>query len=98
MTHKPVLTGSAKKTTGNKSTANVYRALRGVCRFSLNYLWKRAVRITEKPYTLQRERLHMLWGNRVIFTDWGKPHDNYRISPQSVNIRGFPHNIHNLSL
>ena len=26
--------------------ANVYRALWGVCRFSLHYLWKRAVRIT----------------------------------------------------
>ena len=41
--------------------------LRGCCRFSLQYLWKRAVRITE-----------------------------YRISLQSVNITGFPHNIHNL--
>ena len=30
---------------------------------------KRAVRITEKPYTPQRERLCMLWGNPVIFTD-----------------------------
>ena len=28
----------------------------------------------------------------------GKPYDYYRISPQSVNITGFPHNIHNLSL
>ena len=27
-----------------------------------------------------------------------KPYDNYRISPQSVNITGFPHNIRNLSL
>ena len=25
--------------------------------------------ITEKPYTPQRERLCMLWGNPVIFTD-----------------------------
>ena len=25
-------------------------------------------------------------------------YDNYRISPQSLNITGFPHNIHNLSL
>ena len=31
--------------------------------FYLQYLWKRAVRITEKPYTPQRERLCMLWGN-----------------------------------
>ena len=44
-------------------TANVYRALRGVCRFSLQYLWKRAVRTTEKPDTPQRERLLMLWGS-----------------------------------
>ena len=41
-------------------TANVYRALRGVCRFSLQYLWKRTVRITKKPYTPQRERLCIL--------------------------------------
>ena len=53
-------------------TANVYRGLRGVCRFSLQYLWKRAVRITEKPYTLQRERLCMLWGNPVIFRYCGE--------------------------
>ena len=44
-------------------------ALQVVCRFSLQYLWKKAVRITEKPYTPQRERLCMLWGNPVIFTD-----------------------------
>ena len=29
------------------------------------------VRITEKPYTPQGERLCMLWGNPVIFTDCG---------------------------
>ena len=52
-----------------KYTANVYRGLQGVHRFSLQCLWKRAVRITEKPYTPQRERLCMLWGNPVIFTD-----------------------------
>ena len=46
--------------------------LQGSCRFSLQYLWKRAVRITEKPYTPQRERLCMLWGNPVIFTDCGE--------------------------
>jgi hypothetical protein len=33
---------------------------------------ERAVRITEKPYTPQRERLCMLWGNPVIFTDCGE--------------------------
>ena len=41
--------------------ANVYRELRGPCRENLQYLWKRAVRITEKPYTPQRERLCILW-------------------------------------
>ena len=41
-------------------TVKVYRGLRGVCRFSLQCLWKRAVRITEKLYTPERERLCML--------------------------------------
>ena len=40
--------------------------------FFLQYLWKRAVRITKKPYTPQRERLCMLWGNPVIFADFGE--------------------------
>ena len=31
--------------------------LRGSHRFSLQYLWKRAVRITEKPYTLLRHSI-----------------------------------------
>ena len=31
-------------------TANVYRDLRGSCRFFLRYLWKRVVGITEKPF------------------------------------------------
>ena len=53
-------------------TANVYRELWGTCRENLQYLWKRAVRITEKPYTPQRERLRILWRNPVIFTDWGE--------------------------
>ena len=44
----------------------------GVHRFSLQYLWKGAVRITEKPYTHQRERLRILWRNPVIFTDCGE--------------------------
>jgi hypothetical protein len=60
------------KETDIKYTANVYRALQGVCRFSLHYLWKRTVRITEKPYTHQRERLCMLWGNPVITCDSAK--------------------------
>ena len=38
-------------------------------RFPLQYLWNRTVRITENPYIPQRERLCMLWGNPVIFTD-----------------------------
>ena len=53
-------------------TANVYRELQGPCRKNLQYLWKRAVRIAEKPYTPQRERLHILWRNPVIFTDCGE--------------------------
>ena len=53
-------------------TANVYRDLWGSHRFYLQYLWERAVRITEKSYTPQRERLRMLWGNPVIFTDCGE--------------------------
>ena len=53
-------------------TANVYRELRGTCRENLQYPWKRAVRITEKPYTPQRERLRILWRNPVIFTDCGE--------------------------
>ena len=38
----------------------------------VGFLWKRAVRITEKPYTPQREIFCMLWGNPVMFTDCGK--------------------------
>ena len=45
--------------------------LQGTHRFSLQYLWNRAVRIAQKPYTPQKERLCMLWGNPVIFTDCG---------------------------
>ena len=44
----------------------------GFPRFFLQYLWKRAVRITKKPYTPQRERLRILWRNPVIFTDCGE--------------------------
>ena len=39
----------------------------------MQYLWKRAVRITKKPNTPQRERLYMLRGNPVIFTDHDYP-------------------------
>ena len=72
--------------------------LGGTHRFSLQYLWKTAVRITEKPYTSHKEILCMLWRNPVIFTDWGEILVISGFSPQSVNITGFPHNIHNLSL
>ena len=40
--------------------------LQGPCRENLYYLWKRAVRITKKPY------VSMLWANPVIFTDYGE--------------------------
>ena len=50
----------------------------------------------EKGCKNHKETLCMLWINPVIFTDCGKPHDNYRISPKSVNITGFPHNRENL--
>ena len=53
-------------------TANVYRGFRGVHRFSLQCLWKRIARITEKPYTHETERLCVLWGNPEIFTDCGE--------------------------
>ena len=80
-------------------TANVYKALRGVCRFSLHYLWKRAIRITEKPSTPKREKkLYVVGKPFNIYRLRRNPHDSYRISPHSVNITGIPHNIHNLSL
>ena len=37
--------------------------LRGSRKVSLQYLWKRAVTITEKPYTPHWERLCILQGN-----------------------------------
>ena len=58
--------------------------LRGSRKVSLQYLWKRAVRITEEPYTPQRERLCMLWGNPVIFTDCGE---------NPIITIGFPRNL-----
>ena len=81
-------------------TAHVYGGLRGVCRFSLQYLWKRAVRITEKPYTYSSKGkiVYVVGKPCHIYRLRGKPYDNYRISLQSLNITGFPHNIHNLSL
>ena len=44
----------------------------GCLQVSLQYLRNRSLRITKKPYTPQRERLCMLWGNPVIFTDCGE--------------------------
>ena len=32
----------------------------------------------------------------LVLIEKEKPYDNYRTFPQSVNITGFPHNIHNL--
>ena len=80
-------------------TANVYRDLRGVHRFSLQYLLKKAVRITEKPYNSSKGKIVYVVGKPCnMYRLRGKPYDNYRISQQTVNITGFPHNIHNLSL
>jgi hypothetical protein len=82
-----------KKALEKMATLPMFTEVYGVCRFSLQYLWKGAVRITEKNYTHQRERLCMLWGNPVIFTDCGKnPIPNYhRCSSQSVNITALFH-------
>ena len=64
----------------------------------LQFIWniilpknsERSEQFEESQRNPQRERLCMLWWNPVKFTDW--------FAPQSVNITGFPHNIHNLSL
>ena len=74
----------------NQSTVQMFTGdLRGSRRFSLQYLWKRAVRITEKPYTHQRERLCMY--------ALGKPCNIYRLrenpslwflQPFSIDIAG----------
>ena len=93
--------------------ANVYRVIRGSHRFFLQYPWKRAVRITEKPYTPRRKILCMLQGNPVIFTDcretlqlsWGFPTIciYYRDSLQLVEyfplkIWGVSHELYSLFL
>ena len=77
-----------KSSNAHMHTANVYRALLGVCRFSLQYPRKRNERILEKPYTCQRERLYMLWEITVIFTHCMETLDNYRISTQHT--QSFP--------
>ena len=59
--------------------------LRGSCRFSLQYLWKRAVRITEKPYTYQRERL--------IEYVVGKPRNIYRLRGNPIVIIGHRYDL-----
>ena len=61
-------------------TANVYRDLWGSHRFFMQYLWKRAVRITENPYTPQRKRLCMLQG---------KPMDTHVKPCKYLQCRGF---------
>ena len=71
-----------KSSDAHMHTANVYRALLGVCRFSLQYPRKRNERISEKPYTRQMERFYMLWEITVIFTHCTETLDNYRISTQ----------------
>ena len=71
----------------NEFTVNVYKGLWGVQRFSLQYLWKMTVRTTKKHYTLPK--------GKILYVV-GKPCN--MISPQSVNITGFLHNIHNISL
>ena len=56
----------------------------------------------EKGCKNHRETLYFSKGKIVyvvgkpcnIYRLQGKPYDNLRISPQSVNIKGFPHNIH----
>ena len=77
-----------KSSDAHMHTANVYRALLGVCRFSLQYPRKRNKIISEKPYTHQRERLYMLWEITVIFTHCMETLDNYRISTQHT--QSFP--------
>ena len=62
------------------------KGLRSVCRFSLKYLWKREVRITKKPYTPQKI-VCVVGKPRNICWFRGKPYDNFRIYPQSVNWR-----------
>ena len=46
-----------------------------------------------KPALLESQRNPM---SVVDLQIEGKPHDNYRIFPQSVNITGFPRNMENL--
>ena len=77
-----------KSSDAHMHTANVYRELLGVCRFSLQYPRKRNKIISEKPYTHQRERLYMLWEITVIFTHCMETLDNYRISTQHT--QSFP--------
>ena len=61
--------------------------LRDVCWFSLQYLLKRA---QMNPILLKgRDCVCSLRGNPIVIIGF---------SPQSINITGFPHNIHNLSL
>ena len=43
-------------------------------------------------------RFSLMWGNPVIFTDCGKSYNYHGVSLQSVNITGFIHNIHRVSL
>ena len=65
----------------NFYTANVYGGLRGVCRFSLQYLWKRVVRITEKSYKYSSK-------GKIVYVV-GKPYNIYRLRGNPIVIIGF---------
>jgi hypothetical protein len=51
----------------------------------------------ETLYSSKGKILHVMGKLCNIYRLQGKPYDKDSISPQSVNITGFPHNIHNLS-
>ena len=53
-------------------TANVHWGFTGYLQVFPAISMKRAVRITEKPYTPQRERLCMLWGTLQYLQIFGK--------------------------
>ena len=55
----------------------------GVCRFSVQFLWKRTVRIAKKPYTPQRKRLCTYFVGKPcnIYGLWGK------LEPSHINAK-----------
>ena len=54
---------------------------------------KRAVRITEKPYTPQRERLCMFYGNPAIFTDCREILYHHRVFPADISEKHLDHPV-----